>query len=352
MSDLPEVLLELAALLAVAAVCAVVGLSLWYSLARKGRHLFPAQHYRVVPSGGIETGIVVFIVLFLCPPIVMLVLIRTGFYTWSYGPNFPLPSASQETVAVSQLVRIRWELWVSVFAFPFQVALVPLLLRLGSGTRPYQLGLTTHRLTANVTLACLFWLALTPVVYGVQFLVALCEALMHRAPEEHPFAELAKDNPTGAEFVAIVVAALVAAPMLEEVIFRGLLQNFFASRPERGRIAIAAAIAAALALGWKSAGAWPLVFVVAMTPGYFLCDRLSWRWLPRPAAVRGIYGTALLFGAVHSNVWPSPIPLFVLGLGLGYLAFRTQSLVGPMMLHSLFNAVAAVEICLGYFFPS
>ena len=41
-----------------------------------------------------------------------------------------------------------------------------------------------------------------------------------------------------------------------------------------------------------------------------------------------IYGTSLLFAAMHSGVWPSPIALFVLGLGLGWLAYRTRSLVG------------------------
>jgi membrane protease YdiL (CAAX protease family) len=36
-------------------------------------------------------------------------------------------------------------------------------------------------------------------------------------------------------------------------------------------------------------------------------------------------------------VWPTPVALFVLALGLGALAYRTQSLVGPVVLHGLFN---------------
>ena len=37
-------------------------------------------------------------------------------------------------------------------------------------------------------------------------------------------------------------------------------------------------------------------------------------------------------------------PLFVLGLGLGWLALRTQSLIGPLFVHALFNAVAGTVL--------
>ena len=61
---------------------------------------------------------------------------------------------------------------------------------------------------------------------------------------------------------------------------------------------------------------------------------------------RGWYGTAVLFAAVHSGVWPSPIPLLPLALALGWLAYRTQSLTAPFVLHGLFNAVTALALLL------
>src|SRR5204863_5493474 len=72
----------------------------------------------------------------------------------------------------------------------------------------------------------------------------------------------------------------------------------------------------------------PVVFVLLMVPG---CAAFPWlvrRWLP-DAAARAVYASALLFGAVH-GAWPSGVPLFVLGLGLGFLAVRSRSLVGPI----------------------
>jgi membrane protease YdiL (CAAX protease family) len=65
-------------------------------------------------------------------------------------------------------------------------------------------------------------------------------------------------------------------------------------------------------------------------------------WRLRAQSAGAIYGTALLFASAHSFAWPTPVSLFVLALALGYLAYRTQSLVGPMLLHALFNGVSVV----------
>jgi membrane protease YdiL (CAAX protease family) len=46
-------------------------------------------------------------------------------------------------------------------------------------------------------------------------------------------------------------------------------------------------------------------------------------------------------------VWPSPIPLFVLGLGLGWLAVRTRGILVPAIVHGLFNAVSGVFVLRG-----
>jgi len=47
---------------------------------------------------------------------------------------------------------------------------------------------------------------------------------------------------------------------------------------------------------------------------------------------------------VHSFAWLSPVALFVLALGLGWLAYRMRSLAGPIVLHGLFNAVSCAPL--------
>jgi hypothetical protein len=100
--------------------------------------------------------------------------------------------------------------------------------------------------------------------------------------------------------------------------------------------------------------AGPALFVLALLPLYWRIDAscLS-RLLPvrdlaaQRQACRAIFGTALLFANFHANVWPTPIPLFVLALGLGWLAYRTQSVAAPIALHMMFNAMTFVATVFG-----
>jgi membrane protease YdiL (CAAX protease family) len=300
-----------------------------------------------VPWSGIEVAIVLFMVLIASTFLAGGLLVKTAFFTWLYGPDFPLPF-TPDSEKVPLMERTRWNIWIELVAFPFDVAIIPILLYLGSGTRPYQLGLTCHRLPENIALACFFWLAITPVVFAVDYLAEFGQRWLQQAPQEHPLVSLAISKPTTVELIVIWLVAVVKAPMVEELVFRGLLQRWFAARDWGGDVAIAGALALAALTGWPKAGVAPAAFVVAMIPGYIWISNAPWRWLPSWNATRAIYGTALLFAAMHSAVWPTPIPLFVLALGLGYLVHRTQSLVGPIILHALFNAVA----CLSFFYVS
>ena len=50
---------------------------------------------------------------------------------------------------------------------------------------------------------------------------------------------------------------------------------------------------------------------------------------------------------VHASVWPSPVPLFLLGLALGAVAVRTGGVLAGTVLHGLFNAVSLVYLLRG-----
>jgi hypothetical protein len=49
---------------------------------------------------------------------------------------------------------------------------------------------------------------------------------------------------------------------------------------------------------------------------------------------------SLIFASLHAPVWPTPIPIFFLSLGLGVLYQRTGSLIPSMALHMTFNGVS------------
>jgi membrane protease YdiL (CAAX protease family) len=247
----------------------------------------------------------------------------------------------------------RLNLWAMVLAFPFQVATIPVLLRGASGTQPEQLGLTARRLGRNLLAGAVGAVVLTPLVLGLN---ALVEELYREAGagglREHPLTQVARQELAPVEWVLFFLTPLVVAPVVEELLFRGLLQPWLAVRRWGGHAAMTLALVqAVLTCGSRARDAWPLgagpfleqaapvVFVLALVPIYLAVCRLS-----RTPVPRAIFGTALVFAYVHAGVWPSPVALFLLALGLGVLAWRTRSLAGPILLHSLFNGVSCLRL--------
>jgi membrane protease YdiL (CAAX protease family) len=346
MSTLQDVIYELLAWLIVALLAGLLGGGLWLSLRARGQPLLPPQRYRLVPWGVAEVILIAIVAYVVIPPIVFQALKSMGFYPWLYGPDFQFPKLADDADKIPAIINSRLGIWIEIFSTPFQIACIPLLLYLSNGTRPYQIGLTGHRWARDIVLACISWFIFSLPVMGVNFLAGWLYALVaHKEPETHPIVILARTQPKSLEVVAIIFMAMIKAPVWEELLFRGVVQNWLAARSWGGELAITLAVIVAF-FGRDKAGLWPMAFILAMLPGYFLTAQATWRWLPDSQAIRAIYGTSLLFAAFHSSVWPTPVALFFLSLGLGYLALRTQSLVGPMVLHSLFNAVASVAIFL------
>jgi membrane protease YdiL (CAAX protease family) len=69
----------------------------------------------------------------------------------------------------------------------------------------------------------------------------------------------------------------------------------------------------------------------------------KWRAWQESLANLSVFGSAMLFAMFHMS-WPSPIPIFLLGLVLGWLRLRTQNLWPGIVLHSLFNQVAFLAL--------
>ncbi len=270
-------------------------------------------------------------------------------------------------------------------------------LRTRTGTRPGQLGLTRARWPANVALGVLAFLVLTPpvLVLNAQILDWL------GVREKHVLERLLEQGFQGWEWGFLVASAAVSAPLLEELLFRGVLQGWLRRASLSGHLmVIAATLFMAAQLGGERIemygptleGLAPLQFAAMLVLGYAIA--LAWMGTAFPFTERGlsawnaapgppppepeegdpegperlpdeaagpaeaddavrrrweaangwlsIYGSAMLFAVFHTRAWPSPVPLVLLALGLGWLAHRTGSLVGPITLHLLFNSVACL----------
>jgi membrane protease YdiL (CAAX protease family) len=311
-----------------------------------GRSL-PPQRQRAVPWSGLEIVIDVLIVYVLVPAWVHSLLTASGFYASLFGPGPVQEALEQLPSPEGKLLLLRMQVWARVLAFPLQIAVLLLLLQVMSGTRPYQLGLTWHRGWQNLRLGVVAAIILTPITLAIQYVAVSAFQYWQGTPvEEHPLYSL-RTAITGMEWVVLLLQVLVVAPGIEELLFRGLLQRWLCQHEWGGSVAMALSLMVALTTHPEKASQWtelsPALFVVTLMPLFALV--VYWSRSPTGPA---IFGTAVLFGTVHAAVWPTPIPLFVLGLGLGWLAWRTQSLVAPIVVHMLFNAVGSV----GFFFPA
>lgn len=298
---------------------------------------------RPVPWSGMEILFALYLVWYFWPVTVSLILKGVGVQHWYYGDDAPE-------------MPLRLELWVRTFALPFQILTVPLLFSAFSKTRPDHLGLTTRRLGRNVLAGLAGWLVLTPPVFAIFLLLRyLYSQSGELTVEHHALEKIAHQQLFPSEWLMLFFTAMAAAPMVEELIFRGVLQPWLAARRWGGHAAMLGALALAVVFRWQhwrdawpegisalATAATPALFVLALVPIYLLVC-----WRSRTPLGPALFGTSLLFACIHSAVWPTPVPLFVLSLGLGILANRSGSLVGPIVMHGLFNGVSCVQLLVG-----
>jgi len=111
-------------------------------------------------------------------------------------------------------------------------------------------------------------------------------------------------SPAPLEFNALarwqqVLCFLIAAPVQEEIIFRGLVQTYLQNR-------------------------WPELLAIRGIQASF-----------------AVMGAAILFAVVHlGSGWPTVVGALVLSVLAGELRRRSGSLLPAMVVHSLFNAAA------------
>jgi membrane protease YdiL (CAAX protease family) len=281
--------------------------------------LLPARRQAAVPWTGLD------------------VILAFGVY---FAWQFFLGALSNLIDAAPQ-DRLLQRLAVTAISVPAALVTILLFLKDARGARLYQFGLNLSHWRGNLVVAYLLWLILTPLILVING--AVDEFYVRYSgvePKQHPLAELLQGTPTILEWVIVILQAVIAAPVIEELLFRAILQRWLSRHPEFVGAVFALAMSFALLPADSIDRKWSFGFVLAMSLCYFAI-----RPLGRTAGA-AIYPGSLLFAAFHSAVWPTPVALFVLGLMLGYFAYRTQSLLGPITFHALFNGVSCLALAL------
>ncbi len=268
-------------------------------------------------------------------------LSKSGFFRAIYGPEFPsLPDLTDK--AANQLGG----LWAQMMAVPFVVG-IGLAIRVFLHQVPWKFDSRT--IGSHIGFGALAALVVTPFVYAVFVLALYVGEQLGDAAEDHPLSQLGAGTSFGEQlFFLLVVCGMV--PLIEEFLFRGVLLRWASSTWWKGAILVGIAgvfaVQPSLSNGVKPG---PIVFVALLAVLYVIVIRYGRSvWHKFPAhTVGGIISTATLFAAVHSAVWPSPVPLFFLGCALGYVVARSGGITASVVLHGLFNAVSTVYLIRG-----
>lgn len=166
-------------------------------------------------------------------------------------------------------------------------------------------GLTKPYLTQAARFAPVYFVTATGLtLMTLAATIKICQIVGYPIVQKHQLLEMLGQDPNPTRVALLVLSAVLAAPLAEEFLFRGLLQN---------------------------------CLIGALTKRYENTDPAE---QPEPAPDKyrwlGIVTTAVIFAVFHGDWqhWPA---LFVLGTFLGYTYERHGNLCIPILVHSLFN---------------
>jgi membrane protease YdiL (CAAX protease family) len=216
--------------------------------------------------------------------------------------QLPVDDAEAEPLAASSLLAM-----IAASSIGNVGSLLITLLWLGRFDRDprRKIGLTFHAADLGAGLRASL-LLLPPVL-----LISAAASLI--VPYEHPVLESLAGIKTPVIFLATFLATAVITPVVEEFLFRGLLQG--------GLQALADRIPSA-----SPQSAEP----TAPPESY------------RPSAWWPVLVASLVFALMHLGQGAAPIPLYFLGLGLGYLYRQTGSLAQPIIAHVVLNGLTLI----------
>ncbi len=318
-----------------------------------GRPLLPPTKSADTPWG---TGAV--IILFVTYLMVQVLTLQGYLLLTRRPPSVPL--SFREQMILTSLIN------------GILLVVIPLALHGISGALPEHLGLTWKRIGWQVWVGFVAFLIVALPVNAINFF-----SVRVWTPHEHPMEKMVREEGAGAislgELAGLAfLTAVVLAPAAEELIFRGVIQNWLSRVFRR----------------WANQGVLtppettpaeeldfidpPTVYVPPTpippkrpihqfagdghppnpceSPQARLTDRRGWEHDPttrlRLAEIMPVVLTSVLFAAAHAPQWPAPIAIFVLSLALGAVYQRTRSLVASFVLHALFNGLSTLVLFL------
>ncbi|CAG1001261.1 hypothetical protein PHYC_02902 [Phycisphaerales bacterium] len=224
-----------------------------------------------------------------CAAIIWLILqVGQGVAAQAAGVDLKHPSIGDQAI-------------VMLAGYAVGLACAGVLTRLVSMAAPRAgMSITPRTVLVGVLCGAFAW----PIVTCAGFAAAALHQFVSGEPHNpigHPTLKAFLDNPGNPWAWVLIAIAVLAAPVFEEIVYRGFVQSLILRATGHSWIAIIAA--------------------------------------------------SLVFGAVHMGMgipWYSIVPITVLGIAMGFAFEKTRSLGVPIGMHVFFNAAnVAVAVVIG-----
>lgn len=208
---------------------------------------------------------------------------------------------------------------------------------------PKDLGFDLSHVSSDLVLGVATFLAtILPVTLIQDFL----EDTKIR-PYVHPLISALKNHPNLWMFAVVGVSAVIVAPLVEELLFRVLIQGCLEMVETKRRILLNAARSMAAAVS-RRAAADPTISAGANENSH-LPQEDNHDAAAELAAATGpsawpIIVSSALFALIHLGQGLAPIPLFPFALILGYVYQRTHRIWPSLIAHLLLNATSLVTL--------
>lgn len=360
--QLDESILALLTLLVFALALAIFGLWLW-AISRPLRRLPPPSPPPILQLQPASWGgWTVFLVILLYLSTNLVVGIGYGVVrragrvpaaadrpSAAIEPENPQPTAEgadeEEEEESSSTSTGRTAMLLNAIVSVAFLAALPSVLRRSAGITFAELGLSWRDWPTQVRVGAAAALLTVPVVYVVQAL-----SVQIWKVREHPVQKMMEDEFGVEVAVLALVSTVVLAPLVEESLFRGVIQGWLTrllSGPPPNISAVPATNDAGDEPAFKSpelrADGQPEIVPVeagADSPGPDSGAPGARR--ANDVSLPSVLATSLLFAGVHAAQWPAPVGIFFLSIVLGYVYQRTGSLLAAIAAHGVFNACSTL----------
>ncbi len=285
----------------------------------------------------------------------LMVVAIIGFLTWQFGLAIYLAARQSELRksgvadverALPGLLTPRDYALMSTIPPAVAVAAMVAALTLVFPGSVSWIGLDWRRLPRGLWAGVVAFLVIGPVVFWASAaLFLLYQKFRYQHPSEHELLKKLGETHSPIPAALLVVGATVMAPLLEELLFRGLLQTFLRQGLMRMWLPIrpVGREVSAEATHEPSAEGLPPEMPVehqAAIPANV--QPLHLPLVPQPwHGWVAILITSLAFAMLH-EAWMRPV-IFVLSIGLGYVYERTGILWSSITVHFLFNAFQTMQ---------